>query len=800
MSDSPGPVLLDIQATQSLGSRDRGVARYCSELASALVAHHPEAVHGFVLNPDLPPPGHVEALVASGRTGYIDRYDARGAEIWHVGSPFELDAPLHRIWPARSVTAGMSLVVTLFDVIPLLFPDLYLMDPGLRRRYRTRLELVRAAELVLAISETTAADAMDTLGLAADRIEVLGTAPASGLGPPRSRRQALEAARLAVDGLAERFVLYTAGMDARKNFERLFRAWSLLPGEVRADRQLVVVCAMDELGRNHLRHLAAQAGMTGPPLLPGFVPDDLLGLLYQSTELSVCPSLYEGYGMPVAEALACGAVAVGSQTSEVGRLLHPTGRFDPTDEEDMSRVLRRALVDMEVRATLTDHATRFGDTWEKVSDRAAAAYDKVLSRRRSRSRQARRRPTVAVVTPLPPAASGVADYSYRLLEHLGRHCDVRVYVDGTRWTDGPPRAPEGIPVEPVHDFEHQELAAGGFDAVLYCLGNSQFHSGALAALRSRPGLVLAHEARMTDLYALAVDEPGAVPEGFASTLSEMYGPRLHPAAVGLGRLDGSLAEGLGLLMAREVASLSERLLVMSEFAAERVRLDARPEDVGKVTVVPFGYPAAGPDHAAWSRAPAEADALIGTFGVVNEVKQTALLIMALATVADRHPGTGLVVIGPCATGEAARLRSLAAATGVGERVTITGAVGPEEYRRWLARVDLAVQLRRTTNGECSAAVADCLAEGPPLVVTDTGSFRELPADTVARVPAAVTAVGLGRCLSDLLDDPARRRAMGEAGRRWASSHGFDRLAEVLMDRFIGPGTGGPLVLGSIRLK
>src|SRR4029077_16878078 len=123
-------------------------------------------------------------------------------------------------------------------------------------------------------------------------------------------------------GLSERFVLCTSGMDERKNFERLFRAWELLPPHVRNEWQLAMVCAMDELGHNHMVHLAYVAGMVDRLLLTGFISDELLGLLYQATDLFVCPSLYEGYGLPVAEALACGAPAIGSNVSAIPELLH----------------------------------------------------------------------------------------------------------------------------------------------------------------------------------------------------------------------------------------------------------------------------------------------------------------------------------------------------------------------------------------------------------------------------------------------------------------------------------------------
>ena len=97
----------------------------------------------------------------------------------------------------------------------------------------------------------------------------------------------------------------------------------------------------------------------------------------------------------------------------------------------------------------------------------------------------------------------------------------------------------------------RNAARGGYDCVVYCLGNSEFHAGALAQLRRRSGIVLAHEVRLTDLYALSADEPGAVPGGFAACLDAMY-DGLPPGTGAAGRLAPDEAERLGVLMAAEV--------------------------------------------------------------------------------------------------------------------------------------------------------------------------------------------------------------------------------------------------------
>jgi glycosyltransferase involved in cell wall biosynthesis len=777
---APGPVLVDVQATQSAQYRDRGVARYTAELASALWAGHPELVHSFLLNPDAPPPGSIESLVASGRLTYGHRVDVTDARLLHISSPFELDVPISRCWPARAATRGLRLAVTLYDLIPEVFPERYLADPGLRRRYRARLELVRATDLVLALSETTAADAIERLRLPEDRIVVVGAAAARVYDRPASRADALHAARGAVPGLEERFVLYTAGMDDRKNFQGLFRAWARLPETVREGWQLVMVCAMDDPTRNHLVHLTREAGIEPRVLLPGFVSDEVLRLLYQSTDLFVFPSLYEGYGLPVAEALACGARVIGSGTSAVRELLEPVARFEPADDDAMAAAITRALTDEDVARQLDTQARRTLPGWETIADRTAEAYERVLARPRP---PARRRPLVAFVTPLPPAASGIADYSYGLIAALREHCDVEAYVDGTAFVDaglGPACAPAGVEVFPVRSLGTREPGRGGYDVVVYCVGNSEFHAGALAELRRRSGVVLAHEVRLTDLYSLAADEPGAVPDGFGAALSAMYDGAV--SSDGGGRLGSDEAEAMGVLMVSEIVGLSDRFAVMSEFAAERVRLDVAPEEAERIVVVPFAMrdPVVAPTPAL------QREPLVASFGVVHPVKQNALLVGALPTILEAVPKASVAFVGPCSAQMRADLLALADALGVRDRLVVTGAVDADEYESWLDRAAVAVQLRRTANGESSAAIADCLGAGTAVVVTGIGAARELPDDAVVAVAPAVPAAELGVVIADLLLDPVRRGELARGAREHASRCSFAAAARRLFEDVIAP--------------
>ena len=345
-----GPVVLDLRALDNPEHRTRGIGRWVADYAAALAAGH------------------------GGLVG-----DAGGdARIYHVLSPFELAVPAGELWPSWAAEGGLRLVVTLFDLIPLLFPGRYLTDVGQRRRYHARLELVRAADAVLAISETTRQDAISLLGLPPSRVVSVGTGVSPVFRPPPSREAGVVAALAAVPELRPPFVLCVGGEDDRKNIEGVLRGYALAPPAVRAGFQLVVTCAMTPGYRSRLAALAGDLGVGEHVLLTGFVADEVLVALYQAASLLVFASLYEGFGLPVAEAMACGTPAIASGTSALAEVADPAGWFDPLDPAAIGAAIHRGLLDPATRAALQAAADRPAPSWAGVADRSAEVYRRLL--------------------------------------------------------------------------------------------------------------------------------------------------------------------------------------------------------------------------------------------------------------------------------------------------------------------------------------------------------------------------------------------------------------------------------------
>jgi glycosyltransferase involved in cell wall biosynthesis len=290
-------------------------------------------------------------------------------------------------------------------------------------------------------------------------------------------------------------------------------------------------------------------------------------------------------------------------------------------------------------------------------------------------------------------------------------------------------------------------------------------------------VVLAHEVRFTDLYRHG-EARDAVPEGYAAAARAMY-PGLPDGWLAQGWIDSPVAQRNGVLMAREVIGLSRRFLVTSDYAAHLARIDAHPGDTGRIDVLPFAFPE-GPSRLERPPVGPGGRLLVGSFGIVNSLKQPELLVEALHLLRSSGVDAELVFVGPAGETEGRMIAEAAGAHGLQGLVRVTGHVERHDYSAWMQKAAVAVQLRAGSNGEASAAVADCLTHGVPTIVSATGPARSLPA-FVRKVPATVNAPELADALRDALGDTRWREQASVAGLRYAGERGFPQAAEKLLE-------------------
>jgi glycosyltransferase involved in cell wall biosynthesis len=320
-------------------------------------------------------------VVQFGRHGaiaYSDDASLPGDAVYHVPSPLE-PSKIDRMWPPR--VRSQPLVVTLHDLIPAVFPEENMPDGAVRRVYWTRLELLRQADRVLNVSEATARDAVEMLGLRREKMVVTGGGISPDFRPPPSRNAALDALRQSRPSIDGKYVLFTGGMDYRKNVDGLLTAYAGLSKALRDRYQLVVVGRLgleDPLGP--YAEQAESLGVTDRVVLTGHVSDEELVLLYQGASLFVFPSRYEGFGLPVIEALACGAPAIVGRNSSLVELVHQEeALFDADDSSSIQSALARTLTDAALLESLRRPDVRERFTWSRIAELTMHVYRDLLS-------------------------------------------------------------------------------------------------------------------------------------------------------------------------------------------------------------------------------------------------------------------------------------------------------------------------------------------------------------------------------------------------------------------------------------
>jgi glycosyltransferase involved in cell wall biosynthesis len=180
-------------------------------------------------------------------------------------------------------------------------------------------------------------------------------------------------------GLTHPFVMYTGGIDHRKNIEGLIRAFSKLPKALRRAHQLAIVCSVQSGSRHMLEQLAADQGLNdGDLILTGFVPEDDLNALYNLCALFIFPSWHEGFGLPALEAMRCGAPVIGANTSSLPEVIGwQEAMFDPHSDEAITAKIKQALTDEDFRTKLIRHGEEQAKlfSWDESARRTIVAME-----------------------------------------------------------------------------------------------------------------------------------------------------------------------------------------------------------------------------------------------------------------------------------------------------------------------------------------------------------------------------------------------------------------------------------------
>lgn len=266
-------------------------------------------------------------------------------------------------------------IVTLHDLAFLRFP--HVLTRSKRMYHRTfTVRSLRHATMIIAVSESTKQDAVELLGIPAERIKVVYPCIAERFSNVIQQEEELTAFRQK-QRLTDGYMLYLGILEPRKNITKLIEAYARLRQSHSIQEKLVVAGAKGWL-YDSIFEKVQQLGIESEVVFPGYVAETELALWYRAARVFVYPSLYEGFGLPVAEALACGVPAVTSNVSSLPEAgMDIALCVDPQDVEAMAEAMYRALTEQALRQQCQEMAPLVAQRFsaERMVEQTIAVYE-----------------------------------------------------------------------------------------------------------------------------------------------------------------------------------------------------------------------------------------------------------------------------------------------------------------------------------------------------------------------------------------------------------------------------------------
>jgi glycosyltransferase involved in cell wall biosynthesis/SAM-dependent methyltransferase len=356
---------------------------------------------------------------------------------------------------------------------------------------------------------------------------------------------------------------------------------------------------------------------------------------------------------------------------------------------------------------------------------------------------------------MPPSKSGIADYSSALVSEMAKRAAVTVFSSA----------------EDRYD-------ASAFDIAVYHMGNNPHHDFVYEAALKHPGVVVLHEANLHHLIAHLTIKRGdwdaymaeVELNGGASALA--FAQRVRTLEIG--------PDYDGVAMTKRLLDASRGVIVHSRYVARETRAQGF---AGPVAVIPHGawIPQTDRLGTRYLLGLDESTPLIGAFGYLKPYKRIAESLRALRRLVRLDPRVRMILVGE--PHPEFPVGQLIRTLGLQDHVRILGFVPIEKFVDYMGACDIILNLRFPTVGETSGSLTRALGLGKAVIVSDIGSFAELPDDVCLKVPVGAEEEDLlFECLNTLVSRPDLARAMGARAREWVER---ECNWGVVADQYVG---------------
>lgn len=638
---------------------------------------------------------------------------------------------------------NVATLTTVYDYIPLRNAELYLDDAPeqIQREYHRRLQHLKSQNVHIASISDTVADQTREMMPLSDRVHSIPIGFDDDLFTPAARRNTS----------LRPYIVMVSGDDRRKNIVPFVTAvcQTIAQGH---EVDLKIICHLGEKRRADIEAVVSEYGCQDAIEILGFVSDYRLASLVRHATVAAMPSLDEGFGLPVVEAFASGVPVISSDI--------PTSRevagdlayfFDPYDVDSMSDALVRCLEDqkegrIDVKA-LTDQAARY--SWDKAGDGYHELIEQIVQRTIVVPEIP---PKVAFLTPWPPQRSGIATFGELCATKLAADFDLTVVVEDLsavqRTTD--------LTMIDETDFDPDD-----FDLLICQLGNNlAYHTWIYKHARTSRSIPIVHDTYLHPLLQTGFRD-GVFDDEYLDMLANHFTPDEIAARRKSEFRDVPVLELTGL---SDLVRKSGGLVLHNRFGLEAVHAEVDEEKRCRLAILPMSLT---PKAEAISD-PRTTDGpfVVGMFGHLTRFKLPFEVISAVEELILDGLPVELRIVGNLGPMED-DIVSTITRSDLGDHVKIVGFADEDAFFENLCACDVVVNLRNPTLGENSGVAYEAMYIGRPVIVSDQGSFADLPDSCVIKVPAKDDVSGdVAAALRDLLFNPEKRHAISEKAKQF----------------------------------
>ena len=662
--------------------------------------------------------------------------DVKELDIFHITSLFELGESI--LMPSK---LDCKIIVTIYDLIPVIFWDNYIepMEDKYKIEYFKRLGYLENVDYILAISETTKNDLIELLEIPTNKIKVIygsideiyETAHSSNIERKKIRR------RYNIDG---DFILNTPGIDYRKNIHGLFKSFYYLSKEIMKNLSLVLVCKLSEEEERSLRNQWKNLGLPSNRLiLTNYIPVEDLVQLYDSAKMFIFPSLYEGLGIPVLEAMSRGCPVITSNNSSLAEICESAAIYvNPYDPKEIAFTMEKLFQNDDILSKMKDTGLR---QWRKFSWKKAAfnvlkcyeTFDFYTQRRSTQNKKYR----IALFTPLSPLSSGISDYSEELLPFLKDFFDIDIFID-TGYNPTNNDITDNFEI-----YSHEKFSDinndRNYDLCIYQMGNSEYHQYMLKYIVGYPGITVLHDLNIHNfIYYIVCHKNGVF--DMSKYLDLAFRNHGYQGFNNIKKRIQSLdTYDISYNFTKEIIDNSILTLVHSKYGEDLYKKSYHFCDINKIDMgcdvdnsyeellnkkielkKEYGY---------------KDDIIISTFGRIIYSKRIDILLKAFSKLINdrKMKNLKLILVGGFYNDMEKEVNDIIKAENLSDFIEITGFVDKNVFKDYLYCTDICVNLRYPSAGETSATLIRALSTGISVIATNYMQYNDFPNDCCWKV-------------------------------------------------------------------